>query len=115
MFTPRKFATLSAIVGSLAAISVGAGHAHADGHSGDCHSTTKGESVCIRKTETHVEKDGEHIIKQDQQCTTADRPNVVFREYQLLGDKPETAGTGAVVDCSNTAKIPEGAKPRFDF
>ncbi|MEV7991612.1 hypothetical protein AB0O67_06770 [Streptomyces sp. NPDC086077] len=115
MFTPRKLAAISAIVGSLAAISVGAGHAHADGRSGDCDSAAPGDAVCIRKSETHVKKDGEHIIRQEQQCTTVDRPNVVFREYQLLGDKPETAGAGAVVDCSNTAKIPEGSRPHFDF
>lgn len=115
MFTPRKLATLSAIVGSLAAISVGTGYAHADGHAGDCDSGAPGDAVCIRKSETHVVKDGERTIKQQQECTTVDRPNVVFREYQLLGDKPETAGTGAVVDCSNTAKIPEGARPRFNF
>ncbi|MGW1545172.1 hypothetical protein ACWCPM_34030 [Streptomyces sp. NPDC002309] len=113
MFTPRKLATVSAIVGSLAAISVGAGYAHADGRADDCDSTT--DAVCIRKSETHVEKNGEHIIKQQQACTTVDRPNVVFREHQLLGDKPEAADTGAVVDCSNTAKIPEGSRPRFNF
>ncbi|MFB9463072.1 hypothetical protein [Streptomyces cinereospinus] len=71
----------------------------------------------MRKSETHVEKDGEHIIRQNQQCTTVDRPNVVFREHQLLNGEPGSAeaGAGAVVDCSNTATIPEGSRPHFAF
>ncbi|QOV47736.1 hypothetical protein IPT68_23400 [Streptomyces chromofuscus] len=101
-------ATVSGIVGSLAAICVGAGHASADGRSGNCESTVQGGTVCIRKSETRMDKDGEHVIRQEQECSTTDRPNVVFRDDQLLGGG--SAGVGPVVDCSNTAKLPKGFK-----
>ncbi|MBG0852832.1 hypothetical protein I2W78_13520 [Streptomyces spinoverrucosus] len=112
MFTPQKIAAISGIVGSLAALCVGAGHAYADGHLGDCESTAQGGTVCIRKSETRIDKGREHILRQEQQCSTADRPNVVFKDEQLLTD---ASVGGSVVDCSNTAKLPEGVKPRFDF
>ncbi|OEJ21406.1 hypothetical protein BGM19_38650 [Streptomyces agglomeratus] len=112
MFTPKKIAAISGIVGSLAAICAGAGHAYADGRAGDCGSS---DNVCIRKSETHVDKDGERIVRQEQHCTTPGRPNVVFREHQLLGDGG-SATAGPVVDCSNTVKLPKGfKKPKLDI
>ncbi|MFE0206537.1 hypothetical protein [Streptomyces sp. NPDC058985] len=111
MFTPRKIAAISGIVGSLAAaLCAGAGHAYADGGADDCESR---DGVCVRKSETRIDKDGEHILRQDQSCSTTDRPNVVFQEHQLLGDGG-SASAGPVVDCSNTAKLPKGfKKPHF--
>ncbi|MBT2398251.1 hypothetical protein [Streptomyces sp. ISL-100] len=113
MFTPKKIAAISGIVGSLAAICAGAGHAYADGRAGDCASRG---NVCIRKSETRVDKDGEHIVRQEQHCSTPDRPNVVFQEYRLLDDGGSAAAAGPVMECSNTVKLPKGfKKPKLSF
>ncbi|MGX1887613.1 hypothetical protein [Streptomyces sp. NPDC055287] len=112
MFTPQKIAAISGIVGSLAAICVGAGHAYADGRAGDCESSG---NVCIRKSETHVDKDGKQMVRQEQHCSTPERPNVVLEEHRLLGDGG-SAAAGSVMDCSNTVKLPKGFKrPKIDI
>ncbi|MFG3659867.1 hypothetical protein [Streptomyces sp. NPDC047706] len=114
MFTAQKIAVVSGIVGSLAAVCVGAGNAYADGRSGECESTTQGGAVCVRKSETRTDKDGEQVIRQEQECSTIDRPNIVFRDEALLDGG--SANVGPVVDCSNTARLPEGfRKPRVEF
>jgi hypothetical protein len=114
MFTPRKIATVSGLVGSLAALCVGAGHAYADGASGDCKTTEQGGTVCVHKSESQIDKGRVHIIKQAQDCSTSDRPRLVFSEDQLAGD--ESADVGQAVDCSNTAKLPKGfKKPHIEF
>ncbi|MFB7494541.1 hypothetical protein ACFC09_07500 [Streptomyces sp. NPDC056161] len=108
MFTPRKIATVTGLVGSLAAFCVGAGHAYAYGPSGDCKTAEQGGTVCVHKSETRTEKGGTHVIKQERDCSTADRPRVVFPDDQLAGGG--SASFGQVVDCSNTAKLPKGFK-----
>ncbi|MFJ4579618.1 hypothetical protein [Streptomyces echinatus] len=114
MFSPRKIATASALVGSLAAVCVGAGHAYADEPSSHCRTNAQGDTVCVRKNEIHADKDGTHIIRQEQDCSTADRPRVVFQEEELVDGG--SAGSGPVVDCSNTAPLPKGfKKPHFEF
>ncbi|MFJ9345782.1 hypothetical protein [Streptomyces sp. NPDC101237] len=118
MLTRQKIATVTGLVGSLAAICVGAGHAsasaYADGRSGDCKTNAQGDTVCVRKSEIHSDKDGTHVIKQTQDCTTVDRPGVVYPEDGLLGSGSTSAGPE--VDCSNKAELPKGfKKPHFEF
>ncbi|MEU9476520.1 hypothetical protein [Streptomyces sp. NPDC048191] len=114
MFTVRKIATVSGLVGSLAAFCVGAGHAYADGSSDDCRSTEQGGTVCVHKNETRTDKGGVHVVKQLLDCSTSDRPRLVFPEDQLLDGGP--SGNGQHVDCSNTEKLPKGfKKPHFEF
>lgn len=114
MFTPRKIATVSGIVGSLAAFCVGAGHAYAVGPSGDCKPTEQGGTVCVHKSETRYDKGGAHVLKQAQDCSTEDRPRVVFTQEQVMGGGSQSVGP--VVDCSNTAKLPAGfKKPHIAF
>jgi hypothetical protein len=114
MLTLQKIATASGLVGSLAVMCVGAGHAFADGNQGECRTTAHGGTVCVRKSETFVEKDGTHTIKQEQSCTVADRPHVTLPE-----DRPTEGGstnTGETMDCSNTLELPKGfKKPRIGF
>ncbi|MET7457109.1 hypothetical protein ABZT03_35570 [Streptomyces sp. NPDC005574] len=113
MLFSQKAAVSAAFVGSLAAICLGAGHAHAAGNQGDCPTAKEGVT-CVQKSETYVDKDGTHVIKQDQQCSTVDRPHVVTQQDQLLGSESEPTKVGPVVECSNTAKLPEGfKKPHF--
>ncbi|MGW7420028.1 hypothetical protein ACWGJB_08170 [Streptomyces sp. NPDC054813] len=114
MFTRQKIATVTGLVGSLAAICVGAGHAYADGHSSDCKTNAQGDTVCVRKNEIHSDKDGTHIIRQTQNCETTDRPSVVYPEDGVLGSGSTSAGPE--VDCSNTAELPKGfKKPHIEF
>ncbi|MEU1461486.1 hypothetical protein ABZ467_12485 [Streptomyces sp. NPDC005727] len=114
MFTAQKMATVSGLVGSLAALCLGAGQAHASGLPGGCQSTAQGGTVCVQKNDSRVDKDGTHIIQQKQDCSPADRPHVMFSEGAVTGE--ESASTGQVVDCSNTAQLPKGfKKPHVDF
>ncbi|MEU6271022.1 hypothetical protein ABZ871_01150 [Streptomyces populi] len=110
MFTSQKIVAVSGIVGGLAAICLGAGHAYADGRSGDCRSTPQGGVVCVQKSEIRTDKDGEHTLQQKQSCSTSDRPHVT-----VPGDR-ESGGTGSVVDCSNRAELPKGLqRPQIRF
>ncbi|MFK0157512.1 hypothetical protein ACIQVL_13465 [Streptomyces sp. NPDC090499] len=114
MFTARKIATVSGLVGSLAALCVGAGHAYADPAPGDCRTTAQGGTVCVHKSETRIDKNGTHVLKQAQDCSTSDRPRVVFPDDQLVGEGSH--GVGEVVDCSNKAELPKGFKrPHVEF
>ncbi|TKS96365.1 hypothetical protein [Streptomyces lasalocidi] len=105
MFLSQKTAAAAAFVGSLAALCLGATHAVAEGKAGDCPTRQEGVT-CVQRGESYIDEDGTHVIKQEQQCETTDRPNVVTQQDQLFDTKPVTAG--AKVDCSNTAKLPEG-------
>ncbi|MDX2592857.1 MULTISPECIES: hypothetical protein [Streptomyces] len=107
MFSPRKTAA-AAFAAGLAAVIVGTGHAYAGGTPDDCNNTVQGDVVCVKKSETFTDKDGTHVVKQEQDCSTTDRPHVVFQDGDVLGG--ESAKGGAVVECSNTATLPKGFK-----
>ncbi|MEU6772668.1 hypothetical protein [Streptomyces sp. NPDC046759] len=117
MFTRQRIATISGLVGSLAVICTGA--AHAEGPKGECRSTDTGDIVCIRKTDIRTDDHGKQVIKQAQDCLTADRSRMVFPDDELLDGG--SAKTGTVVDCSNDLKLPKGfkrpefKKPHIDF
>ncbi|MEU3519193.1 hypothetical protein ABZ770_28625 [Streptomyces sp. NPDC006654] len=114
MFPSRKIATVSGLLGGLAVLCVGAGHAYADPSPADCRTTAQGGTVCVRKSETHVDKNGTHVLKQAQDCSTSDRPQVLFPGDQAAGDG--SAAVGEVVDCSNKAELPKGFKrPHIEF
>ncbi|EDY55075.1 conserved hypothetical protein [Streptomyces sviceus ATCC 29083] len=114
MLFSQKTAAAAAFVGSLAVICLGATHAHAEENSDGCPTAVQEGVMCVQKGEAYVDEDGTHIVKQDQQCSTTDRPHVVTQQDQLLGS--ETVKTGPVVECSNTAKLPEGfKKPHINF
>ncbi|MEW2509110.1 hypothetical protein [Streptomyces sp. NPDC046870] len=114
MFSLQKIATVSGLVGGLALVCVGGAHAHADARPGGCETTAQGGTVCVRKNETRTDKDGDHTLNQEQNCSTADRPRVVFPEDELTSGG--SASVGQVVDCSNRAELPKGfKKPHVEF
>ncbi|MGW4594221.1 hypothetical protein ACWEOA_02605 [Streptomyces sp. NPDC004457] len=114
MFSLQKIATVSGLVGGLALVCVGTGHAYADARPGGCETTAHGGTVCVRKNETRTDKDGTHSLNQEQNCSTADRPRVVFQEDELTNSG--SANFGQVVDCSNRAELPKGfKKPNLEF
>ena len=93
---------------------VGAGHAYADAEPGECQTAAQGGTVCIRKSETRTDKDNTHTLRQEQNCSTADRPRLVFSEDELTGGG--SADVGQVVDCFNRAELPKGfKKPHITF
>src|SRR3954454_15914202 len=112
MFTAQKIAAVSGLVTSLAAICLGAPYAYAD--DGNCAMTAQGDTVCIRKSETQIDKDNGHILEQKQDCSASDRPNVVDWQDQML-DRGTTS-VGPVVECSNKATLPKDfKKPHIEF
>ncbi|WP_328555064.1 hypothetical protein [Streptomyces sp. NBC_00358] len=112
MLFSQKTAAVAAFAGSLAAICLGT--AHAEGNPGACPTSAQSDVVCVQKNETYVDKDGTHVINQDQKCSTKDQPHVVTQQDQLLGSESAPAKVGPVVECSNTAKLPAGfKKPHF--
>ncbi|MGW3203352.1 hypothetical protein [Streptomyces sp. NPDC001135] len=108
MFTRQKIATVSGLVGSLAVICVGAAHAHADEPRSECRNTVLGDTICMRKSETHFDKRGTRAIKQSRDCSVSDRPRVVFPDDDLLAGG--TKNVGPTVDCSNNVELPKGFK-----
>lgn len=108
MFTRQKIATVSGLVGSLAVICVGGAYAHVGEPKSECRYTVLGDTICMRKSETHVDKHGTHAIKQERACAVNDRPRVVFPDDALLGGG--SRDVGPVVDCSNKAHLPKGFK-----
>ena len=112
MFTAQKIAAVSGLITGLAAICLGAPYAYAD--DGNCATTAQGDTICIRKSETQIDKDDAHIVEQKQACSTADRPNVVDWQDKML-DGGSTS-VGPVVECSNTAPLPKQfKKPHIEF
>ncbi|MFJ9004383.1 hypothetical protein [Streptomyces canus] len=112
MFTPQKIAAVTGLVTSLAAICLGAPYAYAD--DGNCATTAQGDTVCIRKSETQIDKDDAHIVEQKQDCSASDRPHVVDWQDQMLDGG--SANVGPVVECSNTVPLPKKfKKPHIEF
>jgi hypothetical protein len=84
MFTAQKIAAVSGLITGLAAICLGAPYAYAD--DGNCAITAQGDTVCIRKSETQIDKDD------------------------------GSTSVGPVVECSNTAPLPKQfKKPHIEF
>ncbi|MFD7342314.1 hypothetical protein [Streptomyces violascens] len=118
MFSRQKIATVSGLIGSLAVICVGATQAHAEPPKpkGECKTSAAGETTCIHKSETvHIDKkNGSYSIKQTQECSTTDRPNLLMPGDTQVNQ--ETMQVGPTVGCSNNAKLPKGVKvPHFEF
>ncbi|MGX1474824.1 UNVERIFIED_CONTAM: hypothetical protein RKD50_003632 [Streptomyces canus] len=111
MFTPQKIAVVSGLVTGLAAICLGAPYAYAD--DGNCATTAQGDTICIRKSETQIDKDNAHIVEQKQDCSTADQPHVVDWQDKML--EGGATSVGPVVECSNNAPLPKEYKKPKEF
>ncbi|MEU1704169.1 hypothetical protein ABZ478_02035 [Streptomyces sp. NPDC005706] len=114
MFNAQKIATVTGLVGSLAVLCLGAGQASAGGLPSGCGSAAESGAVCVQKNDSHVDKDGTHVIQQNQGCSSVDRPNVMFPADEASGKG--SVSTGQDIDCSNKAELPKGfKKPHVDF
>ncbi|MFG1805460.1 hypothetical protein [Streptomyces sp. NPDC049040] len=107
MFTKKKIATVSLLLGGLSAVGVGIGHASAAGPSGNCTRDAQGNTTCVSTSEqTYVTKDGRYHVQQSQECTTSSREETDTPQSAV--GQPGTTQIGASVGCSNTAPAPEG-------
>lgn len=110
MFSRKKMAAVSGLVGSIAVIYVGGAQAYAADSSGDCKTTAAGETTCVHKSEVvHKDKRGTFVVKQDQKCSTTYRPQLVLTDDEML-TRPGTTEVGPKVECSNTTPVPKGFK-----
>lgn len=110
MFSRKKMAAVSGLVGSIAVIYVGGAQAYAADSSGDCKTTAAGETTCVHKSEAvHKDKRGTFVVKQDQKCSTTYRPQLVLTDDEML-TRPGTTTVGPKVECSNTTPVPKGFK-----
>jgi hypothetical protein len=111
MFSRKKIAAVSGLVGSIAVLYVGGAQAYADDSSGDCKTTAAGETTCVHTSEVvHKNKRGTFVVKQDQKCSTTYRPQLVLADDEML-TRPGTTEVGPKVECSNTTPVPKGVKP----
>ncbi|MEV0369258.1 hypothetical protein AB0I10_05465 [Streptomyces sp. NPDC050636] len=110
MFSRKKIAVVSGLVGGLVLTCTGATQVYAAGSSGDCTRSALGNTTCIDEGQTsYTSKDGRHVVKQRQHCSSTARHRVVWPESGLL-NRGNTE-TGPVVDCSNRVPLPKGFKP----
>ncbi|AJT65769.1 hypothetical protein T261_4112 [Streptomyces lydicus] len=111
MFSRKKIAVVSGLLGGLAVTFAGAAEAYAGGPSDDCTRDAQRNRICIHKSQTlHTGKDGRYSLKQTQHCSTASQNLLVWLEVSLLDNK--IAKLGPAGDCSNTASAPKNLKYR---
>lgn len=109
MFSQKKLATISLLLGGLSAVGLGIGHADAAAPSGNCTRDAQGNVTCVSKSEsTYVSEDGRYHVQQTQECSTVSREEVNTPQTGV-GQKGTTQ-IGASVSCSNNAPAPEGFK-----
>ncbi|AJT66994.1 hypothetical protein T261_5368 [Streptomyces lydicus] len=113
MFSRKKIAAVSALLGAAAVTCAGATQAYAGDSSGDCTRAVSGDRTCLYKGQAvHRSKDGKIIIKQRKSCSTVARDRVLWPELGFLGSGATKAGP--IVHCSNTVRLPQHIKlPHF--
>ncbi|NUP36387.1 MAG: hypothetical protein HOY76_05040 [Streptomyces sp.] len=110
MFSQKKLATASLILGGLSMAGIGMSHAYAAGPSNGCSRDAQGNVTCVHKTEkTFTTSDGTVHVQQAQECSSASRevvdtPQTVVGQVGQLG----TTRIGPVVNCSEHAPAPQG-------
>ncbi|GHA89090.1 MULTISPECIES: hypothetical protein [Streptomyces] len=108
MFSRKKIAVASMLMGGLALTGLGVTQAYAGGAQGDCTPDAYGNVVCVEKTETsYTSEDGTYHLNQTQECTTTARETVQQPTGAGVGQRG-TTDVGPAVDCANSAPAPEG-------
>ncbi|MEV8568514.1 hypothetical protein AB0436_23525 [Streptomyces sp. NPDC051322] len=109
MFSGKKLAVASMLMGGLALSGLGAAQAHAEGPRVHCAFDAQANLVCSRKSSTtYTSDDGTYHLQQTQDCSTvAPLPGDQPRRVVAVG-RPGTTKVGATVGCSNNAPAPDG-------
>ncbi|MGW1378203.1 hypothetical protein ACWD6P_28575 [Streptomyces sp. NPDC002446] len=102
MFSRKKIAAVSALLGGLALTFAGAHQAYAEGPLGNCVRDITGNLSCVQKNTGYTSADGRYSLKQSQDCLTA-QP-LTWPAQGLLNTGNSRVGPN--VTCSNTAPAP---------
>ncbi|WP_328537202.1 hypothetical protein [Streptomyces sp. NBC_00344] len=105
MFSRKKLAAVSWLVGGIAMTCAGASQAHADGPR-ECTRDAQGNVTCVQKSETsYTSKDGTYHVQQSLDCTSESGER--GRQPVTAVGNPGTTRTGSEVNCSSTAPVPK--------
>ncbi|MFJ6750265.1 MULTISPECIES: hypothetical protein [unclassified Streptomyces] len=103
MFSRKKIAAVTALLGGLAVTGAVAPQTYAADTKGHCSRGVPGSKVCAHKSETvYTTKGGKVVVKQSQKCSTDSRQRVEWPEAGLLNRG--TTKIGPEMNCSN--KVP---------
>ncbi|MFG2890730.1 hypothetical protein [Streptomyces sp. NPDC048248] len=113
MFSRKKIAAVTALLGGLAVTGAVAPQTQAAEAPGGCARDVQLNKVCAKKSETtYTTKDGKVVIKQKQSCSTDSRQRVAWPETGLVNK--QSTEIGPQMDCSNKVPPLKGfKKPRI--
>ncbi|MFJ9420224.1 hypothetical protein ACIRPT_39650 [Streptomyces sp. NPDC101227] len=103
MFSGKKIAVASGLLGGLAMTCAGATLAYAGGSAGTCAPDLQGNITCMQQNNGYVSEDGRYTLNQAQDCLST-RPLSLPAEGLL---NKGTMQIGPAVNCSNTAPAPQ--------
>ncbi|KIZ18863.1 hypothetical protein [Streptomyces natalensis] len=109
MFSRKKIAAVSALLGGLAITGAGTPQAFAGGSAGDCNRSVMGADTCIQNRQTVHTKHGNYVVKQKKDCSSASKRREVWPELGLLNNG--STKVGPAMDCTNRAPLPKGFRP----
>ncbi|MFJ9420211.1 hypothetical protein ACIRPT_39585 [Streptomyces sp. NPDC101227] len=117
MFSRKKIAAVSGLLGGLAMTCAGVTQAYAGGSVSDCARSALGNRVCIHKGQhVYKSKNGSYVIKQSKDCTTISRQRLLWPEDALLNGARQSTKIGPAVSCSNRVHLPKHFKlPHIGF
>ncbi|MFI9047577.1 hypothetical protein [Streptomyces sp. NPDC053427] len=111
MFSRKKIAALSGLLGGLAMTYAGATQAYAGGSEGDCHRSALGNRICVYKGQSlYKSKHGRIVIRQAKDCSAASRQRVFWPESGLLNSGFGITRIGPAMECSNKVHLPKKFK-----
>ncbi|MFI6769511.1 hypothetical protein [Streptomyces sp. NPDC050355] len=115
MFSGKKIAVVSALLGGLAITGAGITQAYAEIATGGCEHTAQGHATCVdKRQDIYTTKDGRRVIQQRKSCSSSARQHVVWPENGLLNNA--STKVGPEVDCSNRVPAPRNFKlPHLGF
>ncbi|MEV6792619.1 hypothetical protein AB0M87_11565 [Streptomyces sp. NPDC051320] len=109
MFSRKKLAVASMLMGGLALSGLGVAQANAEGPRVHCAYDAQANLVCSRKSDTtYTSEDGTYHLQQTQDCTTVSPVPGEQPQRSVSMGKPGTTKVGARVGCSNNAPAPAG-------
>ncbi|MFI9047565.1 hypothetical protein [Streptomyces sp. NPDC053427] len=107
MFSRKKIAAASGLLGGLVMICAGATQAYAGGSAGTCIRDTQGNITCMQRNNGYTSDDGKYVVHQAQDCL-ATKP-LSWPADGLL-NKGSTR-IGPAVNCSNAAPSTDAFEP----
>lgn len=111
MFSRKKIAAVTTLLGGLAVTVTGATQAYAEGPSRHCTRSAVGNIICIHKSETvYTTKDGKRVVNQKQHCSSTSRNILVLPRIGLLNQGTMSTRVGSHVECAGKKPSPKEFK-----